>query len=84
MYNFASMAEKIEVIRKYGVTGALAFALLWMNNRLDKVEEKLYDCYEQQIATTNTHKPIEPIKYKCYAILPEKDDKRYTRTTQPS
>ena len=84
MYNFASMAKNIEFITKYGVNGLLVVALVWMNNRLDKVEEKLYDCYEQQIATTNTHKPIEPIKYKCYAVLPEKDDKRYTRTAKPS
>ena len=74
------MAEKIEFIRKYGVNGLLVVAVVWMNNRLDKVEEKLYDCYENQIATTNTHEPIVPIKLKCYAILPEKDDKRYTRT----
>ena len=61
--------KSLELITKYG---ALAVMFLWLcsvNWKVNKLEEQLYDCYEDQIksATTRTAH-IERVE--VYAILP--------------
>jgi hypothetical protein len=43
------MKEIIDIGMKYGVTGFLAINLYWMNERLQTVENKLYNCYENNM-----------------------------------
>jgi hypothetical protein len=59
-------------VQKYGVTGVLCIVLFWMNSRLNNVEAKLYNCYEQQIIrqwSRNANNDIE-IPNRIFAILP--------------
>jgi hypothetical protein len=64
----------IESAKKHGISVLLIFALVWMNNRLSNVEEKLYDCLEDRAqfksapVSEKHYKHIDPI----YAILPDK------------
>lgn len=74
------MELSIEKITKYGINGLLFFALVWMNSRLDKVEQKLFDCYESRIYTvpkvaSNGHRKVISENFKV-AILPNNNDKR--------
>jgi hypothetical protein len=69
----AVMEAFVKIIHKYGVTGLMACALLWFNDRLNGVEARLYDCYEDA-ATYNrkslnhrTHEQGLPV----YAVLPK-------------
>jgi hypothetical protein len=63
----------IEAAKKHGISVLLIFALVWMNNRLSNVEEKLYDCLEDRAQASS---PMSEKRYKhieqTYAILPEK------------
>lgn len=63
----------IEAAKKHGISVLLIFALVWMNNRLSNVEEKLYDCLEDRAQVS---RPMSEKQYKhidpTYAILPEK------------
>jgi len=43
------MKETLEILSKWGVTGGCVIALFWFNTRLNNVETKLYDCWEQRI-----------------------------------
>ena len=38
----------VDIVKKHGVTGLLCICLLWMNNRLSSVEERLYDCLDDK------------------------------------
>ena len=76
------MKEFVEVVKQYGATGLLAIIVWWQNDRISNIEAKLYDCLNDRIENS-VNKPISK-KDVIYAILPEKDDKRYTRTKQPS
>lgn len=64
----------IEAAKKHGISVLLIFALVWMNNRLSNVEEKLYDCLEDRARMGSA--PMSEKQYKhieqTYAILPEK------------
>ena len=40
------MTEFVTIVKKYGVTGVLALWLWHTDNRLNKVETALYDCYK--------------------------------------
>lgn len=42
------LGATLSAIKKYGVNALMAIALIWMNNRVDKVEDKLYECYDDQ------------------------------------
>jgi hypothetical protein len=47
----------------------LIVAIIWMNNRLNEVERRLYDCMEKRIERTTE----QPIKREIkYAIIPKK------------
>jgi len=64
----------IEAAKKHGISVLLIFALVWMNNRLSNVEEKLYDCLEDRYEFKRN--PISEKKYKhidqIYAVLPDR------------
>lgn len=61
-----------ESIKKHGATTLLVVALLWMNNRLSEVEEKLYDCLENRVsADSGLHKRHHNIQ-EMVAILPDR------------
>lgn len=63
------MDKALTIVKKWGVTGCLALALVWFNFRLNILEERLYDCYEKRIdhvwQPSISHTPL-------YAILTEK------------
>lgn len=62
------MQDFVEVIKKYGATGLLAVIVFWQNERINKVEQMLFDCYKERIYTRNS--AIE--RNQLYAVLPER------------
>ena len=59
----------LEHIEKYGVIALMFGAILWLNARLNNVEEKLYDCMEKRAEKTTDRYIDRQINY---AILPKK------------
>jgi len=47
-----NLDKTIEVIKKHGAIGVLCMWLVWMNLRLNTIEEKLFDCYEDRITVS--------------------------------
>jgi hypothetical protein len=74
------MTEFVAIIKKYGVTGVLALWLWHTDNRLNKVEDALYDCYKEQSFRQATKTKIN-LPERLIAILPsdEKTNRRYTK-----
>jgi hypothetical protein len=73
------MLEITETIKKHGALGMTVIALIWMNTRLNSVEDKLYNCLSanQEIRQASTHSKVE-IKEKLIAILPnDRKNKRF-------
>ena len=64
----------IEGAKKHGISVLLIFALVWMNNRLTDVEEKLYDCLEDRAQARQMPLGQKEYHYSdpVFAILPEK------------
>lgn len=79
------MKEALEVLNKYGISAGMVIALIWMNSRLNLVEDRLYDCYNEQIirnrAFNTQDKEIKLMPLQV-AILPEpikpKNDRQKT------
>jgi hypothetical protein len=71
------MTEFAAIVKKYGVTGVLCLWLWHTDNRLNKVETALYDCYKEQTFRQATKTRIE-FPDKLLAILPndKKTNKR--------
>jgi len=65
------MLEILETIKKHGALGMTVIALIWMNSRLNSVEDKLFNCLSsnQEIRQASTRNKVE-IKEKLIAILP--------------
>lgn len=66
------METALKLIRDYGINAVLAIALVWMNSRVDRVENLLFDCYEARIIETklNANKDnTVDIGVKQYAVL---------------
>jgi hypothetical protein len=65
------MLEITETIKKHGALGMTVIALIWMNSRLNSVEDKLFNCLSanQEIRQASTHSKVE-IKEKLIAVLP--------------
>ncbi len=42
------LGTTLSLIKKYGVNALMALALVWMNNRLNRFEDRLYDCYDDK------------------------------------
>ena len=74
------MTEFVTIVKKYGVTGVLALWLWHTDNRLNKVETALYDCYKEQNYRQATHTRIE-LPDRLYAVLPndKKNNKRHAK-----
>jgi hypothetical protein len=73
------MLEITETIKKHGALGMTVIALVWMNSRLNSVEDKLFNCLSanQEIRQASTHSKVE-IKEKLIAILPnDRKNKRF-------
>jgi hypothetical protein len=73
------MLEILETIKKHGALGMTVIALIWMNSRLNSVEDKLFNCLSsnQEIRQASTHSKVE-IKEKLIAILPnDRKNKRF-------
>jgi len=70
------MTEFVTLIKKYGVTGVLALWLWHTDNRLNKVETALYDCYKEQSFRQASKTRID-LPERLIAILPnERANKR--------
>ena len=73
------MKEILETIQKYGINALLVFAILWLNNRMNKqeaklerVEERLYNCLQHaEIKPLTTYKH-EINKIRLVGILADK------------
>jgi hypothetical protein len=63
------MSITMDDIAKYGVMPLLIVAIIWMNNRLNEVERRLYDCMEKRIERT-TERHVK--RHINYAIIPKK------------
>jgi hypothetical protein len=65
------MITTLEALNKYGIPAGMAIAIVWFNNRLNVVEERLYDCYEQRVFTSapvSHRKHVE--KDFVFAVIP--------------
>lgn len=76
------METSLKLLKEYGITAVMAFGLLYLNSRLNVVEDRLYQCYEARILNSFNQLEDRPIINKrIYAILPNElriknDDKR--------
>lgn len=71
----------IEAAKKHGISVLLIFALVWMNNRLSDVEEKLYDCLEARAQVSNiplSRKQQHEVSYIA-AVLPDRLKVKWAR-----
>lgn len=74
------MTEFVTIVKKYGVTGVLALWLWHTDNRLNKVEDALYDCYKEQSFKQGNASNSYEVPEKLIATLPnEKTNKRYLK-----
>lgn len=71
------MTEIVTIVKKYGVTGVLCIWLWHTDNRLNKVETALYDCYKTQVMRPYANKSII-LPERQLATLPN-DKKVYKR-----
>lgn len=67
--------DVIEAVKKHGATGVMVVALVWMNNRLNVVEDRLYDCYENLatsavIMPSQQHREMPISRKNMLAVLP--------------
>ena len=60
--------------KQHGVTGFLAIWLFWTNERLTKVEDELYKCYDRSSTIrSNQSSRNFIINNKQYAVLTKKE-----------
>lgn len=67
------MTDFVAIIKKYGVTGVLALWLWHTDNRLNKVEDALYDCYKEQSFKQGSASNQIRIPERLIAILPNEE-----------
>jgi hypothetical protein len=60
----------LDLIKKNGVSVLLAIGLFYTNERLNKVEQELYRCYDK-IATFNEVGKRYPKGIDYYAVIPK-------------
>jgi hypothetical protein len=60
----------IDLIKKNGVSGLLAIGLFYTNERLNKVEQELYRCYDKMSAYNEVGKRY-PKGLDYYAVIPK-------------
>jgi hypothetical protein len=82
------MKDALELLRKYGARDVFfvaAITYLYMatvkqENKIEQIEARLYDCYEDKAQQRNLSKKYK-VPYQLLAILPnEKNNIRRTRT----
>jgi hypothetical protein len=70
------MKEFLTLIDKYGIKPLLLVAVLWLNNRLNTVEDRLYNCYTERVYRSVTYRSLTKEQThehaKLVAILPDK------------
>jgi len=64
------MEYSLKLIKEYGITAVFAFALVWQNTKINKVEQMLYDCYEARILTSATSDSTVNTGFRLVAVLP--------------
>jgi len=81
--------DYLELIKKHGVTACLVFAILFLNSKLNRTEDKienvearLYDCYEDKFQQQNKLTKNNIQRYEILAVLPEKSRIRHARSKQ--
>jgi len=60
----------LDLIKKNGISGLLAVGLFYTNERLNKVEQELYRCYDKMSVSNEVGKRY-PKSTNYYAILPK-------------
>jgi len=64
----------IKIGKQYGVTGFLAIWLFWTNQRLTKVEDELYKCYDRSVTIRSNQSSKDIIiSKKQYAVLTKEE-----------
>jgi hypothetical protein len=75
----------IEIVEKKGALGLTIVALIWMNNRLSNVEDKLYDCLKHPPKITQldmsrkTHDNLLFQKPLMIAVLPNQKEREIVK-----
>jgi|LakMenEpi03Aug12_release.lakeMendotaPanAssembly.Ray.scaffolds.fasta_scaffold446414_3 hypothetical protein len=60
----------LDLIKKNGISGLLAVGLFYTNERLNKVEQELYRCYDKMSAYNEVGKRY-PKGVDYYAVIPK-------------
>ena len=60
----------LDLIKKNGISGLLAVGLFYTNERLNKVEQELYRCYDKMSVSNEVGKRY-PKGVDYYAVLPK-------------
>lgn len=60
----------LDLIKKHGALGVLTIWLFYTNERLNKVEQELYRCYDKMSAYNEVNKRY-PKGLDYYAVIPK-------------
>ena len=69
----------LDIIKKNGVSGLLAIGLFYTNERLNKVEQELYRCYDKIVAFDDIRKRY-PKSTNYYAVLTKETSLKRKKT----
>lgn len=69
----------LDLIKKNGVSGLLAIGLFYTNERLNKVEQELYRCYDKMSAYNEIGKRY-PKGVDYYAVIPKETSLKRKKT----
>lgn len=82
------MNDLLTAIKKHGALGVLAMWLWITHARVEKLEEKLYDCYEQNaISNVIIYPNNKNLDIRFFAVLPNElkyDIKKLRKQTTTS
>lgn len=77
------MTEFVEIIKKYGALGVVCIWLFMTTQRVNKLEEQLYDCLRMSYNYNKSNEKT-PSKKMYFAVLPkeikvnDEDTERHT------
>jgi hypothetical protein len=69
----------LDLIKKNGISGLLAVGLFYTNERLNKVEQELYRCYDKMSAFNEVGKRY-PKGVDYYAVIPKETSLKRKKT----
>ena len=69
----------LDLIKKNGISGLLAIGLFYTNERLNKVEQELYRCYDKMSAFNEVGKRY-PKGVDYYAVIPKETSLKRKKT----